>query len=373
MTRPIGYYVHHQGAGHWHRACAVAAALDRPCALLGTFAGLDTAGAPGPVIDLPDDRLADGFDGRDGEVERPTSFHYAPLAHSGLRARMARIATWAAEADPALLVVDVSCEVALFARLLSLPTLVVRLAGTRTDLPHLEAFRSADRLIAPFPEILESAATPDWVRAKTHYAGLLGPALAAPSGDDGSIAVVFGRGGAGGALADLAAAARAVPERDWHVLGPVRARRRFRRTCTFTAGWPMWSPGSRARPWWWGSWRRGRGGSGGPGKRFVCLPEERAYGEQVEKAHGLGRIGAAVVHEGWPSASRWKGLVAAGLALDPRRIGASSEPGAMARTAASSPSGRLGGSARGCGASLGPVETVRRTVGRGGIVHVLKK
>lgn len=334
MTRPIGYYVHHQGAGHWHRACAVAAALDRPCALLGTFAGLDTAGAPGPVIDLPDDRLADGFDGRDGEVERPTSFHYAPLAHSGLRARMARIATWAAEADPALLVVDVSCEVALFARLLSLPTLVVRLAGTRTDLPHLEAFRSADRLIAPFPEILESAAIPDWVRAKTHYAGLLGPALAAPSGDDGSIAVVFGRGGAGGTLADLAAAARAVPERDWHVLGPVTG------AAAVPANLHLHGWVADVEPWIARATLVVGGAGDGVvaavaarGKRFVCLPEERAYGEQVEKAHGLGRIGAAVVHEGWPEASRWPGLVAAGLALDPRRIGALSEPGAMARTA----------------------------------------
>lgn len=336
MTRPIGYYVHHQGAGHWHRACAVAAALDRPCALIGTFAGLDTAGAPGPVIDLPDDRLAAGFDGRDGEAERPRSFHYAPLAHSGLRARMARIAAWAAEADPALLVVDVSCEVALFARLLSLPTLVVRLSGTRTDPPHLEAFRSADRLIAPFPETLESDATPAWVRAKTHYAGLLGPA---PSlglgGEDGSIAVVFGRGGAGGAFADLAAAARAVPERDWHVLGPV-------------SGEAAIPPNLHLHGWvadvepWIARAALVVGGAGdgvvaavaARGKRFVCLPEERGYGEQIEKARGLVRLGAAVVYEGWPEAARWRGLVAEGLALDPGRIGGLADPDALARTAA---------------------------------------
>ncbi len=335
MTRPIGYYVHHQGAGHWHRACAVAAALDRPCALLGTFAGLDTADAPGPVIDLPDDRLAEGFDGRDGEAERPLGLHYAPLAHSGLRTRMARIAAWAAETDPALLVVDVSCEVALFARLLSLPTLVVRLAGTRTDLPHLEAFRSADRLIAPFPEVLESAATPDWVRAKTHYAGLLAPAPAASyEGEDGSIAVVFGRGGAGGTLADLAAAARAVPERDWHVLGPV-------------SGEATPPPNLHLHGWvadvepWIARAALVVGGAGdgvvaavaARGKRFLCLPEERGYGEQIEKARGLAHHGAAVLHEGWPELARWGELVAAGLALDPGQISGLAEPEALARTA----------------------------------------
>jgi UDP-N-acetylglucosamine--N-acetylmuramyl-(pentapeptide) pyrophosphoryl-undecaprenol N-acetylglucosamine transferase len=336
MTRPIGYYVHHQGAGHWHRACAVAAALDRPCALIGTFVGLDTAGAPGPVIDLPDDRLAAGFDGRDGEAERPMSLHYAPLAHSGLRARMARIAAWAAEADPALLVVDVSCEVALFARLLSLPTLVVRLAGTRTDLPHLEAFRSADRLIAPFPEILESDSTPDWVRAKTHYAGFLGPAPSpASGGDDGSIVVVFGRGGAGGTLADLAAAARAVPERDWHVLGPVAGEAETPSNLQLH-GWV-----ADVEPWI----ARAALVVGGAGdgvvaavaaraKRFVCLPEERGYGEQVEKARGLARLRAAILHEGWPEAENWRDLVEAGLMLDPSRIGNLAEPDALARTAA---------------------------------------
>ncbi|MFD0933652.1 glycosyltransferase, partial [Methylobacterium trifolii] len=212
MGRPVGYYVHHQGIGHWHRACAIAAAMDRPCTLIGTFADVDTAGAPGPVIDLPDDRLPDdpisGFDGLDGEADRPQGLHYAPLRHPGIRARMARIAAWAAEADPVLMVVDVSVEVALFARLLSLPTIVVRLAGTRTDPPHREAFRSASRLLAPFPEALDGDRVPDWVRAKTAYAGFLGqgPASGPSCEDDGRIVVVFGRGGAGGSLPALAAA-----------------------------------------------------------------------------------------------------------------------------------------------------------------------
>lgn len=223
MTSGIGWYVHHQGAGHLQRARAVAAALPRPCTLIGTLAAFDAGAIARPgldVLDLPDDRPLGGphldgleFDGRDGEAGRPEAFHYAPLHHPGVRARMARIADWAARTDPALIVVDVSVEVALLARLLSVPTLVVRLAGTRTDRPHLEAFRSATRLLAPFPEALDGAGVPDWVRAKTHYAGFLAaPAqAAAAAGDD--ILVVFGRGGAGGDLADLAAAARAVPDR----------------------------------------------------------------------------------------------------------------------------------------------------------------
>ncbi len=54
MTRGIGWYVHHQGAGHLQRARAVAAHLGRPCTIIGTLAGFDTGGLD--ILDLPDDR-----------------------------------------------------------------------------------------------------------------------------------------------------------------------------------------------------------------------------------------------------------------------------------------------------------------------------
>jgi UDP-N-acetylglucosamine--N-acetylmuramyl-(pentapeptide) pyrophosphoryl-undecaprenol N-acetylglucosamine transferase len=338
VTRGIGYYVHHQGAGHWQRATALARALralGRPCTLMGTFSEIDTAGAPCPVLDLPDDRMIDAFDGQDGSGSRPEAFHYAPLNHAGLRARMGRIAAWAAETHPPLLIVDVSCEVALFARLLSVPSLVVRLSGTRTDTPHLEAFRAASRLLAPFPEALDGGDVPDWVREKTYFAGFLGTEAAAAAPEDGRIVVVFGRGGEGGTLARLAEAAAAVPERDWHVLGPV------------TGDGP--TPGNLHCHGWVGDVRPhlapaalviGGAGDGlvtavaAQGKRFLCLPEPRAYGEQVAKAEGLARLGAALVHPGWPEAAAWPGLVARGLALDPARIAGLAEPDALARTAA---------------------------------------
>lgn len=336
--RPVGYYVHHQGAGHWQRAVALAgalAALGRPCTLMGSFAELDTAEAPGPVLDLPDDRLDAGFDGLDGTAERPECLHYAPLRHPGIRVRMGRIAAWAAEHDPVLMIVDVSAEVALLARLLSVPSLVVRLSGTRTDRPHLEAFRAASRLLAPFPAALDGGAVPDWIHEKTLYGGFLGAApVAAPEGD-GRIVVVFGRGGAGGDLRRLAEAAGAVPERDWHVLGPVSGAGDVPPNLHLH-GWvgdvrPHLAPASLVV-----------GGAGDGlvtavaalGKRFLCLPEPRAYDEQVAKAAALERLGAAVVHRGWPEASAWADLVARGLALDPGVVRGLAETDALARTAA---------------------------------------
>lgn len=338
MTRGIGYYVHHQGAGHWQRATALAAALragGRPCTLMGTFSEIDTAGAPCPVLDLPDDRLGDAFDGCDGADSRPEAFHYAPLDHAGIRARMGRIAAWAAQTDPALIIVDVSCEVALFARLLSVPSLVVRLSGTRTDTPHLEAFRAARRLLAPFPEALDGGDMPGWVREKTIFSGFLGAESAPPRPEDGRLVVVFGRGGAGGDRARLGEAAAAVPERDWHVLGPVTGSGPVPKNLHLH-GW-VGDVGAHLGP---AALVIGGAGDGlvtavaARGKRFLCLPEPRAYGEQEAKAEGLARLGAAVVHPGWPDGPAWPGLVARGLALDPARIASLTEPDAVRRTAA---------------------------------------
>ncbi|NEU13062.1 glycosyltransferase [Methylobacterium sp. BTF04] len=338
--RPIGYYVHHQGAGHWQRACLIAAHLDRPVTLIGTFGEIETGGAPGAVLDLPDDRLT-GFDGRDGEAERPQALHYAPLGADAIRARMARLAAWIGASDPVLMIVDVSVEIALFARLMSVPTLTVRLAGNRTDTPHLEAFRGAKKVLAFFPPALEAAGTPDWVRSKTLYAGFVsaGSATGRSEPEDGSIVVIYGRGGEGGGLGDLAAAARMVPDRTWHVLGPVRetdatvlTRLPANLHCH---GWVADPAPFLARA----ALVIGGGGDGvvagvaASAKRFVCLSEARAFDEQVTKADALHAMGAAIHRRDWPAAAEWPGLVRAGLALDPAVIGALVQPDSARRAA----------------------------------------
>ncbi len=336
MTRGIGWYVHHQGAGHLQRARAVAAHLKRPCTIIGTLAEFDTTGLD--ILDLPDDRpLGQSleFDGNDGEAERPEAFHYAPLRHPGLRSRMARIAAWVERTDPALIVVDVSVEVALFARLLSVPTVMVRLSGDRTDPPHLEAFRSASRVLAPFPASLESPGTPAWVRAKTFHAGFLGGGRPASGVDGRAIVVVFGKGGEGGDRAAIAAAARAVPDRTWHVLGPVHGEADLPANL-FLHGWVANVDALVTKA----AILVGGGGDGlvalaaAHGKRFLCLPEARAYGEQTEKAEALRRLGAAVVRSSWPAADEWAGLVREALALNPSIIAGLYDPQALGRCAA---------------------------------------
>jgi hypothetical protein len=203
--RPVGYYVHHQGFGHWQRATALARLMRRPCVLLGTASAGMVRGAPCPVVPLPDDARMGRSHGNPAAVP---GLHYAPLNHEGLRQRAALMAGWMAEARPALMVIDASVEAAMLSRLLSAPFVYVRLAGHRDDPPHLAAFQAAEALVAPYPAALECGDVPRWVAGKTFHAGFLAPAPA-PASAGGGIVVVFGRGGAGGDTLALAAAGHA--------------------------------------------------------------------------------------------------------------------------------------------------------------------
>lgn len=309
-VRPIGYYVHHHGGGHRARASVIAAACARPVVLLGT----DVASAG---LELADDRCPSlQFDGRDDARCRPGALHYAPLDHAGIRDRVASIAVWIARERPALMVVDVSVEVAMLARLASVPTVYVRLNGERGDPPHLEAFLGAFALLAPFHPALETHSTPDWVRRKTRYF----PGItAAPSADeriDHRILVVFGLGGPMGDGDVLAAAARACPKWEWRVIGPVSRARNAPGNITFL-GWVDTPMNEIACA----SMVVGAAGDGLVGmvlaadRPFLCIPEGRPFGEQNATAAGLHAAGAALVHDAWPAAEKWPELIDRTIAL----------------------------------------------------------
>jgi hypothetical protein len=311
MTRrPIGYYVHHHGAGHLARAKALAAASDWPIVLLGT--GIGDAG-----IDLPDDRALSGrFDGRDGASARPNALHYAPLDHEGIRSRVARIGAWIASARPALMVIDVSVEVAMLARLASVPTIYVRLNGDRSDPPHLDAFASASAILAPFHERFERPETPEWIRAKTHYLPAITAASPPAMAEERSILVVAGRGGPPVNGARIADAARACPQWQWRVIGPVEPVAPCPPNLIF-AGWADDPAGEIARA----AIIVGAAGDGlvnavlATDRPFICLPEDRPFGEQHATAQALDRLGAAIVIDAWPTASSWPALIDRALVL----------------------------------------------------------
>ncbi|SDD60921.1 glycosyltransferase [Nocardioides lianchengensis] len=144
----IGYYVHHHGSGHLHRATALAhAAAARGRVVTGLSSLPRPADWPGPWVQLR----------RDDEGERPLRptahgrLHWVPLGDDGLRDRTAALAAWIATARPACVVVDVSVEVALLVRLHGVPVVAVVLPGARGDAAHALGLGVADALVGCWP------------------------------------------------------------------------------------------------------------------------------------------------------------------------------------------------------------------------------
>jgi Glycosyltransferase family 28 C-terminal domain len=327
MARLIGYYVHHHGDGHRQRALALAQCSPSRIVMLGT--GLAGRTNKLPFIDLPDDRMAGGaFDGFDDTSSRPQALHYAPLDHPGVRSRMGLIARWIAEARPALMIVDVSVEVAMLARLCATPVAFVRLSGHRNDVAHLEAYRAASLLIAPFAQQLDDLTIVEWIRYKTAYCpGILSPQAQFTGPAERQILIVAGRGGRPLEGALVAAAAAATPTYRWRVIGPVTQPGQWPSNVTY-AGWVD----NALKEISASEIVIGAAGDGlisaviAARRPLICCPEHRPYEEQVQKAQALKKVGAAVVVDRWPQPDKWDALFAEARRLDPRRLAALGDP-----------------------------------------------
>lgn len=149
----IGWYAHHHGRGHVHRALALAAHLAEAGEQVAVLSSTPRpGGATVPWVELPrdDDGLGDGM----GQPSDPTAhghLHWVPRGHDGLRARTAAVSSWVAEHRPRALVVDVSQEVALLARLHGVPVVSTVLPGDRTDPAHALGLGVSDALVGFWP------------------------------------------------------------------------------------------------------------------------------------------------------------------------------------------------------------------------------
>ena len=331
----IGYYVHHQGSGHRHRAASVRACLEQ----IGVdVIGLSTATRPavwtGDWADLPDD----AGNGPERDVSAHDRLHYVPLGSSGLSARMARISRWLDAMRPAALVVDVSVEVALLARLHGVPVVVVAQPGRRGDPAHRLGYDIASRIVAPWPAAfggLWEAAPEDldktsFVGAIGRFAPLdVGPLDVAPLdvGRSGPrrVLVVNGTGGDGAEPADVARAREATPDWDWIQLDR-------RHGSWVDDPWPLICSAdvvvSHAGQNLIAEIAAAR-------KPAVVLPQERPFDEQRQMAAALVGGGLPVrVRDGWPRATDWPGLLDDVVGLDGAGWSAWNDGGGAARMAA---------------------------------------
>ncbi|MFD1257692.1 glycosyltransferase [Mucilaginibacter terrae] len=290
MSYNIGFYIHHHGSGHLMRALAIAAHLDRPITFLGSgMRDYQTVIPPSiRCIHLP----ADVPDEDDHAYVAGTAvdcLHYAPLNVTGIRLRNQLLSDFFAATYPIILIVDVSVEVALFARLSGIPSIVMRQHGSRNDTAHLAAYQSASLLLAPYPERLRTGSI-KWVDEKTFFAGGFSrytglKKTALTIGDDKCVAVITGRGGTSISLSFIRHIARVCPEHHFHILGDIATQNWSSGNVSFH--------GRCAEPETVLNICRIVIGNAGHNtvmevadlqKAFICIPEKRPFEEQLQKA-----------------------------------------------------------------------------------------
>lgn len=312
MTGTVGYYVHHVGSGHRHRAEVLAARLARDGV---TVTGLSSLPRPaswtGDWVRLPPD---DGGDPR--EVTAHGHLHWAPLRHEGTLARAAAISAWLATTRPDVVVVDVSVEVLLITRLHGIPAVGVVLPGRRDDPAHLLGLGVAEALVGFWPRAARgmTPGLPDSLADRLVPVGALSrhpvrpTTRSRPHGRERSVALLLGSGGHDIADDDVRAARRATPDWRWTVLGADRetwvddpsAVLAGADVVVTHAGQNALAETAAAR------------------RPAVVLPQRRPHAEQRTTADVLAGDWPAVVRSSWPAAAEWPGVLDLAASLDAR-------------------------------------------------------
>ncbi|WP_110183087.1 glycosyltransferase [Nocardioides solisilvae] len=294
----IGWYVHHHGAGHLHRMLAVTAHLDEEVTVLSSLPRPDDWDG-GWVRLERDDAL--GPQGRD--VTARGALHWVPRHDAGLAARSAQLAAWVAEARPRLVVVDVSVEVTLLARLCGAPVVVVAMPGDRGDRPHRLGYDVAELRVGAWPpEATELVPGPvEGSRAAPlHAVGAISRFDGRPPAGPrrpGTAYLLWGSGGAHDREELLARLRRADPRREW--IGQASTAdpdEVWRHLCTAEVVVTHAGQNAVAEV----------AAAAAPA---VVVADPRPFDEQEHTVARLERLGIGVPLVGWPDDARLPGLL----------------------------------------------------------------
>ena len=323
----IGYYIHHQGSGHLHRALAIQRQSE-----------LDITGLSS--LPRPPDWVGDWRQVSDDAVPEPSTeyaaggwLHYVPQGHDGLRRRMGALSAWIARRQPAALVVDVSVEVALLARLHGVPVITLAQPGVRDDRPHSLGYGISDAIIGPWPR----AADQLWQVSDPTVQSLLIPVGAIsrfapadpPSGLSGRqerrVVVLNGTGGTSlGALVERTAESQ--PDWTWTHLD--------RQSGTWTDDpWPVLRSASVVVSH---CGQNAIADIAAARRPAILIPQPRHFGEQEAMAAQLKLLGRripALVLDSWPEPEAWAALLSRAAQLDASRWSLWNDGGGAQRAA----------------------------------------
>ena len=310
----LGFYIHHHGSGHVMRAITIASSLtaDHICFIGSNLRPyLDQIPEHIVCIHLPLD-LPDEND-HQPRAHALSFLHYAPLGIAGIRERTAVLTATFRQYYPMLLVVDVSVEVTLLARLSGIPTVVVRQHGKRTDIPHLDAYESAELLIAPYAETFALTDEEEWIKEKTVYAGGFSKysdnkTVGNEQEQPGHIAILVGQGGTSLDTEFIHHLATACENYIFHIMGS-SANHSMLLKHNLTVHGQLKDPKAVLDQCQVVIGNAGHNTvmeMADLNKRFICIPEDRPFDEQLQKADLLAVKGCArVIYPGDLFAVNW--------------------------------------------------------------------
>ncbi len=321
----ISYYAHHMGTGHLRHAGRIVEARSFDVQVTSTGTSNLHLLPPGTnYVPLTSDAMEDH-----SKIPEPGEYlHYAPVGAPIIERFSALNRAWKQFA-PDVVMVDVSVEVALFARLSGYRVALRRMPGTRTDTPHKVGYEVADALFAYYPKSFEDPAHLAQYGSKSHYLPTPPSARYLPGSSQNStpdtsassmprrVAVQTSLG-ASLSLTEIANAAALTPNWSWNVLGSVHRD-------TQKIPQNLCLHGTVPHPEYWMSKADVIVTSTGHNavvaaavcrKPVVLIPEERPFDEQRSYAHMLCRATGYPMVDSWNAAADWNTILDQALTKD---------------------------------------------------------
>lgn len=318
MDYQIAFYIHHHGSGHIMSALSMAKAFsDKNVTFLGSNLLPYKSIIPHQIecIHLPLD-IATEEEKIDERNEQCKNFLYAPLNIAGIRDRNQILTSFFATHPLLLLIVDTSPEIVALARLCSVPAVVIQQHGKRNDLPHRLAYDSAVKIVALFPEEI-SPDCPRWVKEKTLYTGGFSRYKVVENAKttEGEIGILVGSGGTSIDFDFISHLASETKNYSFKVIGKIELNKNERQT---TIG-NLILTGLVADPLKELKTCSVVIGNFGHNtvmeiatlnKRFIGIPEDRPFFEQLDKAEKIRRqYGMKVVLPEEMFTTDWRTLI----------------------------------------------------------------